>query len=54
MGIFIVCYLMVWVAVTSYVAHLGARQSLLRQRIDDLKQRIENQVTDDSTRSRAA
>jgi len=54
MNTFIACYLIVWVAVTGYVVHLGATQSSLRQQLDDLKHHLDNQNAEIPTRSRAA
>ncbi len=54
MSTFIACYVIVWGAVTCYVAHLGATQSSLRQKLDDIQQHLDSQVAEEPVRSRAA
>lgn len=54
MSSFIICYLIVWIAVTSYIAYLGACQAKLKEQLEDLKQDLSERTADDPARSHAA
>jgi CcmD family protein len=54
MGSFVSCYLIVWLAITLYVARLGVHQAALQQGLDRLQQQVDREQLPDKSAARAA
>ncbi|MHB8864638.1 MAG: CcmD family protein [Pirellulaceae bacterium] len=54
MATFVSCYLIVWVAITLYVARLGIHQTHMKQSLDRLQLQVDRQQMPDKPAARAA